>query len=144
MDKRDDDDRFTLAIFPVSQYLADAELRQAVIGLTGSGRSNIEPADAQALVRFHPLSPTALKEKREMDAYVLIGMYGTLVRTHVVVTNGSARTNPPPDDYACDSCHTKGWLKKDYQDSKLDGANIPVWLCPDCSKLKPEGRDIRF
>ena len=142
--KEVDDDRFTLAIFPVSQYLGDAALRRAVVELSGRGRTDIKPSAAQALLPFHPLSMAVLKEKGDMDIYCLIVMYGTLIRTHVVIAKGFARTNPPPEDYVCDSCHVKGWLKKDYQNSKLDGANIPVWLCPACSRLKPEERDIRF
>jgi DNA polymerase III alpha subunit (gram-positive type) len=85
-----------------------------------------------------------LKQKHDIDAYGLIGLKGKLIRTHFITTNGIARTNPPPDDYLCDSCHIKSWLKLSYQDSKVDGANVPVWLCPNCSKLKPENRDVRF
>ena len=137
-------DSFTLAIFPVSRYLGDAALQQAVVELADRGRSDIKPADARALLPFHPLGQEVLKEKPDMDVYCLLSVYGNLVRTHVVVANGVARTNPPPEGYVCDSCHARGWLKKEFQESKLDGANIPVWLCPDCSKLKPEERDVRF
>jgi len=136
------DDQFTLAIFPTNQYLGDAALRKVVVGLASSG--DLKPANVQALLPFHPLSMEAFKQERDADVYCLLGMYGSLVRTHVVLTNGIARTNPPPEGYLCDSCHIKGWLKKEFQDSKIDGANIPVWLCPNCSRLRPEQRDVRF
>jgi hypothetical protein len=141
-DEADEEDRITLAIFPVSQYLGDARLRKTVMDRASSG--NLKPADAQVFLPFHPLSMEALKQVRDADVYCLLGIHGILVRTHVVLTNGIARTNPPPEDYLCDSCHAKGWLKKEFQDSKIDGANIPVWLCAKCSKLKPEERDVRF
>jgi hypothetical protein len=136
------EDRFTLAIFPVNQYLGDAALQKATVDLASSG--SLKPADAQALLPFHPLNMNALKQEHDIDAYCLLGVYGGLVRTHLVMTNGIARTNPPPEGYLCDSCHTKGWLRKDFQNSKIDGANIPVWLCPNCSRLKPEEREVRF
>jgi hypothetical protein len=138
-----DEEQFTLAIFPVSRYLEDAALRQAVIELT-KNPSGIKQADSQTLIPFRPLPMDALKQKQDMDVYCLLGIHGMLVRTRVVTTGSVARTNPPPDGYLCDSCHVKGWLKQDFQDSKIDGANISVWLCPACSKLEPEERDVRF
>ena len=138
----DEEDRFTLAIFPVKQYLSDAALQKAVVGIT-DGR-DFTLADAQALTSFHPLGGEVLKQKVDNDVYGLLGIYGKLVRTHIVMANGFAQTNPPPNGYICDSCHTKGWLKKDFQDSKIDGANVAVWLCMACSKLVPEQRDVRF
>jgi hypothetical protein len=137
-----DEDTFTLAMFPVDRYLGDSVLQKSIMNLVSS--RNVRPTDAQTLLPFHPLSLEALKQGADMDVYCLVGIYGRLVRTHVVTENGVALTNPPPKDYLRDSCHIKGWLKKDFQDSKIDGANIPVWLCPSCSKLKPEERDVRF
>ncbi len=138
-----DDDQFILAIFPVDQYLGDTALQKAVVGVTSSG--DARPADSGTLLSFHPLGIEVLKRKESnMDVYSLLIMFGNLVRTHVVVTNGISRTNPPPEGYLCDSCHTKGWLKEGFQDSKIDGATIPVWLCPKCSRLDPEERDVRF
>jgi len=137
-----DEDRFTLALFPVGQYLSDTTLQQTVTKLTRSGGA--KPTDVDALSPFHPLGIETLKQKHDVDVYCLLVTHGSLVRTHVILTNGIACTNPPPDGYLCDSCHTKGWLKKEFQDSKIDGANIPVWLCPSCSRLEPEARDVRF
>jgi hypothetical protein len=137
----DPKDTFTLAIFPKNQYLSDPMLQKAVIELAKSG--NLKQADSQALLPFHPMGVEVLKQKPDQDVYFLLGVYGNLGRHHVVATNGISRTNPPPDDYLCDLCHTKGWLKKSFQESKIDGANIAVWLCPDCSKLEPEKRDVR-
>jgi hypothetical protein len=134
----------TLAFFPVSQYLGDAALRQAAIDLARHSPDIEKAADRPSLASFHPLSAGELKQKRDMDVYGLVVMHGSLSRTHIVTTNGVARTNPSPEGYICDSCHTNGGLKQDHQNSKLDGAKIPVWLCPDCSRLKPEERDVRF
>ena len=137
------DNRVMLAIFfPVHQYLGDAALRKIVVDIARSER--MDPADARVLNSFHPIAKEGLKQLRDVDVYGLLGMSGRLIRTHLVLTNGVARTNPPPEGYLCDSCHRKGWLMKRYQDSKIDGANIPVWLCPDCMRLKPEERDVRF
>ena len=133
-----------LAIFPVAQYLSDASLRQVVVDIV-KGSTDVEKVvDRPTLLPFHPLGAEDLKQKRDVDAYALLLFQGIFVRTHVVVANGLSHTNPPPEGYVCDSCHARGWLRKDYQDSKLDGANIPVWLCPDCSKLEPEERNVRF
>ena len=74
----------------------------------------------------------------------MLVIHGKLTRTRCVVTNGVGLTNPPPEGYLCDSCHARGSLQKDFQDSGLDGANFAVWLCPDCSMLEPKRRDVRF
>ncbi len=125
------------------QYLSDPDLRKAVIKAARNW-ADIEKAGTQDLLQFHPMSKEVLKQKPDMDVYCLMAFYGELVRTHVVSGNGHARTNPPPEEFHCDSCHTRGWLKQDFQYSMIDGANISVWLCPACSKLKPAERDIRF
>jgi hypothetical protein len=135
-----------VAVFPSKQYLESVALQEAVARLlkeTANGGPGSREAQ-QMVQSFDPIRPDALKHKPDMDAYALMGIYGMLVRTHVVAKNGVSQTNPPPADFRCDSCHTKGWLKQDFQDSKIDGANISVWLCPTCSKLEPEKRDIRF
>ena len=139
----DDAHRVTLAIFPVSQYLGDPAIQKTVAAALAKPRG-LTSADTQALHHFHPLSTEEFRQKRDSDVYLLFGTQGKLIRTHAVVTNGISRTNPPPEGYLCDSCHSKGWLKKDFQDSRLDGANIAVWLCPDCSRLGPGKRDVRF
>lgn len=140
----DEDGTFALAIFPVDQYLNDAAIRQAVNDIARGGTADIKPVDAKGLLPFHPISMDAIRQKKDMDVYILLSCYGTLVRTRTVIKNGVALTNPPPEDYLCDSCHTAGWLKQEFQTSKLDSANVSTWICPACLKLKPEERDVRF
>jgi hypothetical protein len=142
----EDADRFMVAIFPSKQYLESATLREAVAKLANSmmDGGQADPQAREAVQSFHPITMEQLKQKPDIDAYGVMGIYSMLVRTRFVTNDGFARSNPPPDDYLCDSCHTKGWLKKEFQDSKIDGANVCVWLCPACLKLEPEQRDIRF
>ena len=138
--------RFPIAIFPREQYLGDENLRQAVARVASTvRRSNLH--EDSTLRQFHPMGPDSLKNdenRPNMDLVGLSAVDGHVVRTRVIIKSGIRQTNPPPEDYHCDSCHTKGWLKKEFQNSKLDGANVAVWLCLECSKLDPDKRDIRF
>lgn len=130
-------------MFRTSQYLNDTACQKAMAELARNWPRDDQTAQ-RLIASFHPLSTDELKDLAEVDGFFLQKIQDVFVRTHFVKRNGVAYTNPPPADYHCDSCHTKGWLRKDFQDSKLDGANIPVWLCRACTKLDPGKRDIRF
>jgi len=133
-----------MVIFRASQYLSDTACQRAMVRITHDGPDKNPAATKELVDSFHPLTKDELKQLPEVDAYGFTWIKGALVRTHVVTKNGFARTNPPPDDYRCDSCHVKGWLQMHYQRSKVDGAVVPVWLCPTCKKLEPNERGIRF
>lgn len=133
-----------LGVFPVNQYLENDSLRQTAIAAAKYSPDIEEAADRPSLAPFHPLTMEEFKRRRDCDVYAVMVIHGRLVRTRAVIIDGFAQTNPPPAGYVCDSCHTKGWLKQTFQDSPLDGANVAAWLCPECSRLKPEERGIRF
>ena len=87
------------------------------------------------IAQFNPVNLGDLKKQRDYDLYILQSIKGKLNRLHLVARNGVAEINPPPEDSLCESCHKKEWLQKDFRTSKVDGANAPVWLCPDCFKV---------
>jgi len=138
------DNEMMVVVFRASQYLNDTACQQAMVKITHDGPDKNPAATNELIDSFHPLTKDELKQLPDVDAYGFTWMRGTLVRTHVVKKNRFARTNPPPDDYHCDSCHTKGWLQMQYQRSKIDGAVVPAWLSLACKKLEPNKRDIRF
>lgn len=135
-------DQAYIATFQTSQYLGDRRCQQVMrdVSRMWHGRNS---AAAGLIAQFHPLSTEQLKQARDLDAYILQSIGGRLTRVHVVKKNGAAYFNPPPDDYRCESCHVKGWLWKDFQDSKLDGAVSSIWLCPRCALLSPNAKESK-
>jgi len=82
-----------------------------------------------------------IKQARDIDAFFLQSIQGTLSRVHFVKKDGVGRLNPAPDDFHCESCQVKGWLRKEFEVSKIDGAVAPVWLCPSCAKLSAKSEE---
>jgi hypothetical protein len=123
-----------MAVFPASQYLGDPRCQQFMRELCPKWKGHSPETDA-LIAQFHPLSMAEFKQATDIDAYFLQSMKGYFNRVHCVVKNKVPSLNPPPGDSLCESCQVKGWLRKEYRTSKVDGANAAVWLCPDCVKV---------
>jgi len=132
----------TMGIFRTNEYLSDPECQKIVAKAADSWEG--KKAFVGLVSRTTSIAQEDLKNQKNADLYFVLSIAGTLIRTHMVIKEGIKGLNPPPDDYLCDSCHRKGWLNLGYQESKLDGASIPVWLCLECEKLEPKERDVRF
>jgi hypothetical protein len=137
---KEEADQALIAAFPVSQYLGDARCQKAMLELSGTWEGK-NPAAEAIIAQFHPLSTDQIKKARDLDVYFLQSIAGYFNRVHVVKKDGIGNMNPPPDDYRCESCQTKGWLRKEFKTSKLDGANTSVWLCPKCASQSSEPED---
>jgi hypothetical protein len=122
----------TIAMFRASEYLANRECQKLMLELSRNWKGR-DPAIDARIAQFHPLTLDDIKQAPELEAYTLQSIGGTLNRVHLVIKSKIASLNPPPEDSVCESCHRKGWLQKEYQTSKLDGANAAVWLCTDCA-----------
>ncbi len=130
-----------IAGFRASQYLGDTLCQQTMTQLSRTWKGK-NSAAAQALIaRFHPLTMEEIKQARDIDAFFFQSIQGTLNRVHFVKKGGVGRLNPAPDDFHCESCHVKGWLRKEFEVSEIDGVVAPVWLCPDCAKLSAKAEE---
>jgi hypothetical protein len=136
-------DQALIACFVAGDYLNNPDCQKLMRELARDWKGKNPTADA-LIAPFHPLSQDDVKQASDLDAYSIQSIWGTLNRVHVVKKNGAASTNPPPEDSLCESCHARGWLRKEYRASDIDGAVAPAWICPDCSEdvIKPPLDDL--
>ena len=123
-----------IATFRAREYLADRACQKLMIELSRDWKGS-DPAIEARIAEFHPLTMEDIKQAPELEAYILQSIRGAPNRVHLVVKSKIASLNPPPEDSVCESCHRKGWLQKEYQTSKVDGANAAVWLCTGCASM---------
>ncbi len=116
--------------------MGDAQCQRAMLELSRDWKG-MNPGAQAVIAPFHPVSTEEIKQANDIDVYFLQSLAGSLNRVHFVKENGIGRINPPPDNWRCEACQTKGWLRKEFVDSKVDGANAPMWLCPRCANPNP-------
>ena len=136
-----------IAIFRSDLYVNDAKCLRTIAEISKDWREIGRASLAKhSIAEFHPISLEELKQIRDVNAFMLIAdCGGNLVRTRLVNAEGATFLNPPPSDHRCESCHElAGPLRKRFQTSAVDGANIPVWLCCSCEMKLREKRGVRF
>ncbi len=136
-----------IAMFHSGRYLNDVQCQRLTLEISENWqKSSRGSLGKYPIDRFSPLTFDDIKRTDEVDAYAIsIDCAGNLIRTHLVKKAGVAFTNPPPTDHRCESCHRDaGPLRKHFQYSTMDKANIAAWLCVDCEALPSDKREVGF